>query len=637
MSIQPQLPYSPGPAGVIQRIGDLSRQVGEIQQNAPASIPARSITGTQIQTGTITGGNIDAGTITASNIMAGTITATEIAAGTITAGNLDVVNVTAATVTALSVSAALISGGSIIGNILTAGTITASEISVTSLSVIKEDAGLITAGVFSTGATGNRVLMGDSISTSSGTYAGVVGIDSSSNVTFLLDASTGNVTLKGALISGSTGLGNVQGITQGAILYASGNNLLGNGAADAAGTPNVAATAATLTRDTSTYLTAPAAFKLVATGANPFLQYEDATGASAAVTVGLPYSMRAFVYSPTVNRDFEISWAWLNSGSGVITSGNGPTVTAWAGAWTRVFAENLVAPSGAVRLRMYLYSVSGISGDVFYADNAMMVQNPSAQGSMVIADSITATEISVGSLDAISANMGTLTAGTISGATITGTTISGGTITGGTFKTSSGLAPGIEIDTGNGLRAFDASGVLQFQITPAGDVSYPNSSSYTIQAIPPGYFGLGVDTLVTVQADPTTLNGNFVEASAANPSTGTKTVAIVTNGGGNSAFVQVQAGPSNHTWGNYSVWAPWSETLTSISPGATASFTVSVAFNPTAQDWTATLTFINGSWLDYCAWCVTSYNSTSISFSVTNHHTTATAGGRAIVGFNTYT
>jgi hypothetical protein len=87
-----------------------SNQISGIPQSVPDNIPAGSITGNKVATGTITGNNIAGGSITAANIRAGTITANEIAASTIVAANL-----VAGLVKAGIVDGTTIMGASIVG------------------------------------------------------------------------------------------------------------------------------------------------------------------------------------------------------------------------------------------------------------------------------------------------------------------------------------------------------------------------------------------------------------------------------------------------------------------------------------------------------------------------------------------
>lgn len=611
MSIQPQLIVAPGEQGVLQRIADIARQVADLQQTAggggtAGTPPPGSITGGMIAYNTITAANIHAGTITAVEIAANTITATLIQAGTITAAQIAANSITAgqiaaATITSAQIAANTITGtqiaaGTITGSLIASGSITASELNVAQLSAVTSDMGAITAGIFSTGTSGPRVLMGSAISTSSGSKSGVVGIDALNDITFLLDATTGDVTLKGALVQGSTGLGNVQGVTQNAILIAQGNNLVDNPSVDDVGLDMFYSTGvpASIGRDTTTYLTAPASVLVAAASSGSVeLEYLQAGGTWPAASTGSPYSTSTFVYSgaaTTLAMNLEIQF--YDSSFAFISSENGPTINVPPGQWTRLYLDNAIAPSGTSYAAPFAIIPGGTAGDTFNFDNFLLVNHPSAQGSMILADSITATEIaagtitaaeiaagtitgtniaansitagnlSVGSLSAVSSILGTVTAGTI-----TSTTIIGGTVESSTSNPKTGFDPAgiwltdsagskiITVEPANGVSmscgihgynrvswnyASATSGIELGWITTQGGAGLVQMDLIAVNGAPGPTPGGGSLSLI---GDYTSDAANQVKASAGSPvSGGVIAPVVLTDGTGMSAFNNVTIG-----------------------------------------------------------------------------------------------
>jgi hypothetical protein len=499
VSVHPQIIHkSHADKGTVATLADLQRQINTLKANMN-SIPAGGVSGGQIAGGTITNGNIQAGTITATEIAAGTITAAQITAGTITAsliaaGTIVASNIAANTITGNNIAAntitganiatgtltgGLIAAGTITGNNILAGSITASALSVTSLSSVSANMGTVTGGIFQTGNTGARVMMGTGMTTPSGVTAGIVGIDGSNNVTFSIDATTGNVVLKGTLQQGSNGLGNIGGVTQNAVLQVAGNNLIDN-PSGTTNTTNTAVFGGTVALDATTYLTAPSGFKITASAANNGLGFQKA-GAAVPVTVGLPYSARCFVFS-AVARQFVVQFVTNTS---TVTSA---TFSVPAGQWTRLYMENYVVPSGVTSITPYVAMPTGgngVAGDVWYVDEMMFVQQPSAQGAMVLANSITATEISVGSLSAVSANLGTVTSGTLNSATITSATITAGSISSSTVTGST-----VQDVATNPKTALDSTGV--FVTDSAGNKLFTMNETTGLKlSTPAGAFAIG--------------------------------------------------------------------------------------------------------------------------------------------------
>lgn len=166
-----------------------------------AKIAAFTITAGLIQANTITAAQIQAGTITATEIATDTITATQIAANAITTSELASGSVTAAKIVAGTITSTEIASSTITGSNIAGSTITASKISISQLSALAADLGTITAGTV-TGATVQTASSGKRVVISSG---GITAYDGTGS-TIALDFSTttGNLTIKGAIQSGST-------------------------------------------------------------------------------------------------------------------------------------------------------------------------------------------------------------------------------------------------------------------------------------------------------------------------------------------------------------------------------------------------------------------------------------------------
>lgn len=180
------------------------------------NIAASTITSTEIAAATIQAADIAAHTITANEIAASTITTNELAANTITAADIAAGTITGDRIAGGTITGSLIASTTITGSNLVSATITADKLSVSTLSAVSADMGTLTAGKVQVGAAGGaKVAIGSAISTSSGAKDGVVGTDSGNAITFWMDSATGNLQLKGTILSGSSGLGNISGTING--------------------------------------------------------------------------------------------------------------------------------------------------------------------------------------------------------------------------------------------------------------------------------------------------------------------------------------------------------------------------------------------------------------------------------------
>lgn len=194
-------------SGTIQAQLIQSQNIAALSIGA-SHIQAGSITSDLIQAGTITAVQIAAGSITGDRVAAGTLTANLISSATILSSNIAAGTITATNIAAGTITGALLAASTITGDKIVTGAITADKISVANLQAVSAAMGTVTGGRFQTASSGTRAMMGSGLVTAQGTYTGIAGVDASNAVTFLFDAATGNVEVKGTIKSGSTGLGN---------------------------------------------------------------------------------------------------------------------------------------------------------------------------------------------------------------------------------------------------------------------------------------------------------------------------------------------------------------------------------------------------------------------------------------------
>lgn len=226
MSIQPAIGIGSvgSPSGVADAVADLRRRLSSLEAQRTviqdgsivnAQIIPGTITAAAIAAGTITTGLLAAGAVKAINIDAEAVTAGKIAALAVTAGTIAANAVTASTIAAGQVGATHLAAGAVTADAIVTGAVTSAKISVADLSAVSGTMGIVTGGRFQTASSGARVIMGTAIPTTAGTKNGIVGIDATDAITFFVDAATGNVQIKGQLLAGSTGLGNISGSIDG--------------------------------------------------------------------------------------------------------------------------------------------------------------------------------------------------------------------------------------------------------------------------------------------------------------------------------------------------------------------------------------------------------------------------------------
>lgn len=244
MSVQPTIPSSPGSLeGITQALADLNRRLSSVETKAgyigagaiegsasgfSGHIAATSITSAEIHGGSITATHLAANAIEAGHINVAqfvsvggvsgtiisnnTITTDHIQANSITSNHIVANTITGGDIQAATITADLFAAGTAFNDALLARIINATNITTSGLSAVSANMGTLTAGTIRIGsATGAKIALGESISTSTGTKSGIIGTDSSNAITFWMDSATGNLELKGAIKTGSTGLGNLDG------------------------------------------------------------------------------------------------------------------------------------------------------------------------------------------------------------------------------------------------------------------------------------------------------------------------------------------------------------------------------------------------------------------------------------------
>jgi hypothetical protein len=432
---------------------------GQIAANTitAGQIAAGTITATEIAAGTITATNIAAGTITGSLIAAGTITATNIAAATITgsliaATTITATNIAASTITATQIAAATITGGNIAAGTITGSniagsTVTASNITISQLSALTADLGTITAGTI-TGAT---------VQTATGTGArvklstiGLEGYDATNARTFFFDTSTGNLTLKGTISTGSTvptstlsGIipsVNIDPTSLSGINLPGINWLLNSSFEDTTDTTNYAATGAVFAYTTAQarYATHSAQLTMSGTGGGDLH-----SAISIAVTPSNPHTASAYFRPNTTTRNVQIDIEWRTAADAVISTTTGTAVAETASVWTRAVTTG-TAPATAAKARIYFKINASAAAEVHYIDgiqleegsvvsgyapNTAEIQPNSIGTTHLIDGSITGTDIAAGTITAANIQALTITASEIAASTITGAKIAANTIT----------------------------------------------------------------------------------------------------------------------------------------------------------------------------------------------------------------
>ncbi|MEJ7801609.1 MAG: hypothetical protein WKF60_13885, partial [Ilumatobacter sp.] len=477
-------------------------------------LSAGAVIAEKIQAGAITTEKLAANSITAEKIAAGTITATQIAAGTITGGLIQAGTITATNIAAATLTGSLVAAGTITGDRLVTDTITATQIVGTTLSGIFADLGTVTAGTLRIGTIGgNKVAVGDSISTSVGTKQGLVGTDSANVITFWLDSATGNLELKGTIKSGSTGLGNIEGAIHGTTNITSGTvagdrlvaNSITAGQVDAGSIRSVVLVANSITAgmvQAGQIETAKLAAGAVTAdkitlslgGSNRLLNSNFNDGVAGRSTSVTAWGVAGCTASTVLtNPDYESGKAFY--GQNPTTPGGDPFVvtpyvscsgwakvsvsirmstnvsrlrrisvqffsssftflgealtTETASGWRRSKHENVAVPGGSVYVRFYGQVASAQVGDELYWAAAQI-----EEGEKATAWSLAPEDILPGSVGTTMITPGAITTGLLSADAIDGKTITGAlirTATSGARVEISGVAP-------IGLKKYDAAG-----------------------------------------------------------------------------------------------------------------------------------------------------------------------------------
>ncbi|WP_288907336.1 phage tail protein [uncultured Megasphaera sp.] len=187
------------------------------------------------------------------------------------------------------------------------------------------------------------------------------------------------------------------------------------------------------------------------------------TDSSLSSTISSNYTALAGKISSNASKITQTA----NSVSAVVANlSKAPNATGYA-AFTQLYnAVGLKVAQGDVMTYLNLSpttvkiksSLISIDGNTTFANNVIVNR-------MLAARAVTADKMSIGSLSAICANLGTVTAGTISGTTITGNTITGGTIN-GTVINSGTINANVIKQSGFNIKNF----FISKQIVKNGDV-----------------------------------------------------------------------------------------------------------------------------------------------------------------------
>lgn len=476
MPIDPRVLAAGGDfTGVARQIADLKRLLAASRVGG-GSIGDGAIVSTNFGNGVINTPALVAGSITTTTLAAGAVTAITISAGAIVASKIAADAVIAGNIAADVVTAREIAAGAVSASEIATGAVTAAKISVSDLQSVAATMGTVTAGIFQTAASGARLMVGTSIVTTEGNKNGIVGLDASNNITFLIEPATGDARFTGKVLAGSSGLGNIDGLEQNSAMVISGANLATNATFDANVTGFVSFGGASIAYTTSKYYSAPGCAQVTAGGTSYSNGFNG--GSLQAALPAKPYSLAIVIQTPITApaRSITMGFNFYNASSVQIGSAVTAVNTSLPGQWKKCLIENAISPAGTAFILPF-YTATAVNTEVHYVDNVIFAQSTTASGSIIVANSITATEIGVSSLSAVTANMGTLTAGSITGGSIGAVTITGATVTGGTVQTASS---GTRISlTSGGVTGYNSSGTQTLTIDTAGNITnFVNGSSY---------------------------------------------------------------------------------------------------------------------------------------------------------------
>jgi len=394
-----------------------------------SKVLARTISGILITAGTIKGENIEALTISGSLITANAITAGKIAAGTITFDKIASNTLTSGQIADGTITGQKIVNGTISGVLITNNSITASNIAGNTITGDKILAGTISGSLITAGT----------ISSTQIATSGITAINLAANSITADKITTRVITADKIVISGITAeLLGAQAVTAAAL--ATGSVISGKIAADSIYGSNIIGgvitgyhvAANTITGDKIQANTISGA--LITAGTITFDKIASNTLTSGQIANGTITGQN--ILAGTV--------------SGVLITNNSITASNIAGA--TITGDKIVARtiSGA------LITAGTIKGE--------NIEALTISGSLITAGTITATKLSVTQLDAVAANMGTLTVN--SGISI-GTN---GTIWAGA-GTASSPQTGLKIYTTSGisrLTTYASSGIVQVDIASNG-------------------------------------------------------------------------------------------------------------------------------------------------------------------------
>jgi len=170
--------------------------------------------------------------------------------------------------------------------------------------------------------------------------------------------------------------------------------------------------------------------------------------------------------SPSTPIGYNNGDLWFVVSGGIVTE-------EWhylSGAWNQVTLGNqVIANLDAGKITTGFLAAARIDAGTIIAT---MIAAGAITTAKIAAGAVTTTELAAGAVTAVKIAAGTITAneiatGAITAAKILAGAIDGMLITGATIRTS-GSNPRVELDSTNGLRAFNGAGVIKAQITTGG-------------------------------------------------------------------------------------------------------------------------------------------------------------------------
>jgi len=361
-----------------------------------SQIANSTITATQISNSTITGGKIAGTTITASNIVAGTITGTEIASATIAASNIINSTITGGKIASATITGSNIAGGTITDSNILGGTITGASIA----------AGTITASNISAGTITASEIAADSITVDQLNF-----VNFGSNLIANSDAET-NI----------AGWRAVQRATTTSLVLSRDTSQQNNGAASF----KIA--------DNSTHGTMYGA-RAIAVKPGWVLAWSVWIKGSSASAAGLYIRMHELTSAPTTRFVGSTGNSLTNVDNATSTTDLVTASSAIPSSWT-YYSGNYTVPAGVLYITFSVGNWTASTADLYFDDvrvrrqlDTLTFEDGAITGGKIANVTITAANITSGTITATEIANSTITGGKIAGTTITASNIQNATIT----------------------------------------------------------------------------------------------------------------------------------------------------------------------------------------------------------------